>query len=231
MSQERSFLEWLSDWEAGLPELELEAVITHAERVALLSVDLIKGFTTVGPLASPRIAGVVPAVVQLFQRAHELGVRHFLLTQDSHTSEAVEFSAYPPHCLADSVESETVDELSALPFADLFVVFPKNTTSSMLGTGLEAWLQNHPEVTIFIVVGDCTDICVYQLALDLRLRANLAGHREVRVIVPADCVQTYDLPVKTALELGSLPHDGDLLHRVFLYHMALNGVEVVARLV
>mgnify|MGYP001037775782 CR=1 FL=1 len=231
MSQERSFLEWLSDWEAGLPELELEAVITHAERMALLSVDLIKGFTTVGPLASPRIAGIVPAVVQLFKRAHELGVRHFLLTQDSHTSEAVEFSAYPSHCLAGSVESETVDELSALPFADLFVVFPKNTTSSMLGTGLEAWLQNHPEVTTFIVVGDCTDICVYQLALDLRLRANLAGHKEVRVIVPADCVQTYDLPVKTALELGSLPHDGDLLHRVFLYHMALNGVEVVARLV
>lgn len=231
MGQERSFLEWLSDWEAGLPELELKTVITQAERVALLSVDLIKGFTTVGPLASPRIAGIVPAVVQLFRHAHELGVRHFLLTQDSHTSEAVEFSAYPPHCLAGSVESETVDEFSALPFADLFVVFPKNTTSSMLGTGLEVWLKDHPEVTTFIVVGDCTDICVYQLALDLRLRANLAGNKEARVIVPADCVQTYDLPVKTALELGGLPHDGDLLHRVFLYHIALNGVEVVARLV
>jgi nicotinamidase-related amidase len=231
MSQERSFLEWLSDWESGLPELELKAVITQAERVALLSVDLIKGFTTVGPLASPRIAGVVPTVAQLFKRAYELGVRHFLLTQDSHTSEAAEFAAYPPHCLAGSTESETVDELSALPFADLFVVFPKNTTSSTLGTGLEAWLNDHPEVTTFIVVGDCTDICVYQLALDLRLRANLAGRKETRVIVPADCVQTYDLPVKTAVESGGLPHAFDLLHRVFLYHMELNGIEVVARLI
>jgi hypothetical protein len=64
----------------------------------------------------------------------------------------------------------------------------------------------------------------------LRLRANVLGLRQVRVIVPADCVQTYDLPVETAQELGALPHDGDLLHRVFLYHMALNGIEVVAQL-
>lgn len=231
MSQEQAFLKWLSEWEAGLPELELEKVAARPERVAVLSVDLIKGFTTVGPLASPRIAGIVPTVARLFRRAYELGVRHFLLTQDSHTPEAVEFFAYPPHCLAGSVEGETVDELSTLPFAASFVVFPKNTTSSILGTGLEAWLQAHPELTTFIVVGDCTDICVYQLALDLRLRANLAGQRETRVIVPADCVQTYDLPVKTALELGSMPHDGDLLHSIFLYHMALNGIEIVARLV
>jgi len=27
-----------------------------------------------------------------------------------------------------------------------------------------------------------------------------------------------------------MPHDGDLLHRIFLYSMALNGIEVVARL-
>ena len=38
------------------------------------------------------------------------------------------------------------------------------------------------------------------------------------------------MPVETALQLGALPHDGDLLHRIFLYSMALNGIEVVARL-
>ncbi|MDZ7695483.1 MAG: hypothetical protein U5R49_00675 [Deltaproteobacteria bacterium] len=27
---------------------------------------------------------------------------------------------------------------------------------------------------------------------------------------------------------GHMPHYGNLLHRTFLYHMALNGVEVVA---
>ena len=36
------------------------------------------------------------------------------------------------------------------------------------------------------------------------------------------------MPVALAGQLGIMPHDGDLLHSVFLYHMALNGVEVVS---
>jgi hypothetical protein len=66
--------------------------------------------------------------------------------------------------------------------------------------------------------------------MHLRLRANVMELREARVIVPADCVQTYDMPVETANQLGILPHDGNLLHTVFLYHMALNGIEVVRHL-
>jgi hypothetical protein len=46
-------------------------------------------------------------------------------------------------------------------------------------------------------------------------------------VVPEDCVQTFDMPVPTAQQLGILPHDGDLHHLFFLYHMALNGCEVV----
>jgi nicotinamidase-related amidase len=169
--------------------------------------------------------------VHLFQHAHDLGVHHFLLFQDTHDADAIEFSAYPPHCVRGTAESETIGELKDLPFSDRFVVFPKNSISSSIGTELDTWLEAHPEVTTFIVVGDCTDICVYLGALYLRTRANVLGLRDFRVIVPADCVQTYDMPVDTALELGALPHDGDLLHSIFLYHMALNGIEVVGRLV
>jgi nicotinamidase-related amidase len=87
-------------------------------------------------------------------------------------------------------------------------------------------LNEHHQISTFIVVGNCTDICVYQLANFLCARANAFGH-DWRVIVPEDCVQTYDLPIATAEAVGATPHDGDLLHKVFLYHMALNGVEVV----
>ncbi len=62
----------------------------------------------------------------------------------------------------------------------------------------------------------------------LRLRANDRQLRGVRVIVPAECVDTYDVPVDTARTLGILPHPGDLIHLLFLYHMAVNGVEIVA---
>lgn len=224
------FLDWLAGWEEGLPEARLAEIVSDPERVALLSVDLTRGFCCEGPLASPRVAGIVPAVVRLFRRAYDLGVRHFLLPQDTHDPDAIEFSAYPPHAVGGTAESETVDELKALPLSDLFVVIPKNSVSCDLGTDLGPWLDAHPRATTFIVTGDCTDICVYLLAMYLRLRANVLGLREVRVIVPADCVQTYDMPVDKAAELGALPHDGDLLHRVFLYHMALNGIEVVGHL-
>jgi hypothetical protein len=38
------------------------------------------------------------------------------------------------------------------------------------------------------------------------------------------------MSVERAEQLGAVPHDAELLHRVFLYHMMLNGVEVVASL-
>ena len=227
----KPFLDWLARWQESLPEVSLETIVSDPDRVALVSQDLLKGFCNQGPLAGPRSASIVPGVVSLFQRIHDLGGRHFLLLQDTHDPDAVEFSAFPPHCVAGTVESETIDELNALSFSNLFTVLPKNSISSSVGTGLEAWLEDHPAVTTFIVAGVCTDICVYHMAMFLRVRANVLGQREARVIVPADCVQTYDMPVETAVELGALPHDGDLLHSLFLYQMALNGIEVVGRLV
>jgi hypothetical protein len=49
----------------------------------------------------------------------------------------------------------------------------------------------------------------------------------MRVIVPANAVQTFDTPIETAQQLGILPHNGDVLHLQFLYHMRYNGIEVV----
>jgi hypothetical protein len=62
----------------------------------------------------------------------------------------------------------------------------------------------------------------------LRLRANALGQRQVRVIVPATAVDTFDMTVDVAQEVGAMPHHGDLLHLVFLYSMAQNGVEIAA---
>ena len=226
----KPFLDWLARWEQGLPEVKLEEIVSDPARVALASVDLTNGFCCEGPLASPRVAGIIPATVRLFQRAYDLGVRHFLLPQDTHDADALEFLAYPPHAVGGTSESDTVDELKALPFSDSFVIIPKNSVSCDIGTDLDPWLDAHPGVTTFIVVGDCTDICVYLMAMHLRLRANVLGVGDARVIIPADCVQTYDLSVEAAAQVGALPHDGDLLHSTFLYHMALNGIEVVAHL-
>jgi nicotinamidase-related amidase len=219
------FLSFLDRWMAELPVVTLEGIVKNPQKVAIFSVDLVKGFCSQGALASERVQGILPAVVSLFQRGWDRRVRNFVLFQDTHDPKALEFAAYPPHCIGGSEESQAVDEIMALPFFKHMIIKPKNSVG-FLHTGLDEWLAEHPEVETFLVVGDCTDICVYQLAMHLRVDAN-ARQMPRRVIVPADCVQTYNREVSAAAAQGGLPHDGNLLHAVFLYHMALNGIEVV----
>lgn len=224
------FLNWLAEWEAGLNPIALHDLLAgRPARLAVMCVDLLVGFCYQGPLASPRVARIVPPIVALFEKARAAGVRHFVLAQDSHPPDAVEFGAYAPHCVAGTREAETVPDLLALPFASEFAVIAKNSISSAIGTALDDWLEAHPQVDTFLVVGDCTDLCTYQLVMHLRLRANALGLQQ-RVVLPANCVDTYDLAVETAQSLGILPHDGDLLHAVFLYSMAANGVQVAAEI-
>ncbi len=228
VEQSTPFLDYLVHWQDSLSVLDLAAELPDPGRAAVLVVDLTNGFCTTGPLSSPRVQAVVAPSARLLERAHALGVQHFLLPQDAHEPDAVEFGSFAPHCVRDTIESQTVPELTSLPFADQFTLFPKNSINPALAPGLREWLDNHAEVNTFIVVGDCTDFCIYQMALALRLGANDRQQRDVRVIVPADCVDTFDLPVDAARSLGILPHAGNLIHLLFLYHMAVNGVEIVA---
>jgi len=228
LEQSQPFLDYLAGWQAGLPALDLAAELKEPQRAAVVVVDLTRGFCTDGPLSSPRVQAVVAPTVRLVERAHALGVPHFVLPQDTHEPDAVEFGSFAPHCVRGTPESVTAPELTALPFASQFTVITKNSINSTLAPGWQAWRAQHADVRTFVVAGDCTDFCVYQLAMALRVSANSNQERDLRVIVPADCVDTYDLPVDAARSLGILPHAGDLLHLIFLYHMALNGVEVVA---
>jgi len=222
----QEFLKFLDIWQSGLKPLELAEVAQDAARTAIISVDVIKGFCTFGPLSSERVNIIVEPIVSLFKLAWARGLRQIVLVQDTHEPDAIEFGAWPPHCVRGSAEAEPVQEFEALPFFSQLQQYPKNSISSGLNTGLNQWIAAHPAVDTFIVVGDCTDLCTYQLAMHLRLDAN-ARQLQRRVIVPSDCVDTYDRAVVIAAQQGGLPHDAELLNVVFLYHMALNGVEVV----
>lgn len=229
VQQSRPFLAYLDGWLASLPALPLAQIVTNPRQTAILSVDVINGFCYEGPLASPRVAGIVEPIADLFRRAWDAGVRDIVLSQDTHEPNAVEFAQYPPHCVRGSAEAQTVAAFTRLPFFDQIIVLEKNSIHSGINTGLEPWLEDHPKTGTFIVTGDCTDLCTYQLAMLLRLDAN-ARQINRRVIVPANCTQTYDRPVEVALEQGGLPHSADLLHAVFLYHMQLNGIEVISEI-
>ncbi len=230
--EHRDFIQYLLDWYHSLRPMSLAELTGDGERsgeIVFVSADLIKGFTTEGRLASERIAGIVPNVVDLFTRAYGLGVRDFILIQDSHPEDSLQFEAYGRHAAKGSREAETVDELLALPFSGEFTILYKESLSPAIGTGLEQWMVDRPRIRTVIVVGDCTDICTYQFSLWFKMWSS-ATRRRLNVIVPEDCTETYDVGVSTAAELGITPHDADFLHLVFLYHMALNAVRVVSRL-
>ncbi len=221
------FLTYLDTWYAALPDLSLDDVIgAHPEQVALISVDMINGFCYEGPLASPRVANLVAPIAQLFAAAYARGVRAMLFAQDTHSPHAEEFHAYPPHCIRGTSESEAVDALKQLSFYEQITIVEKNALSAMIGTRLLDWITAHSQVQTYIIVGDCTDLCVYTMAMDLRMHAN-AHDLKRRVIVPAAAVDTFDTPLDVAAQLGIKAHPAELHHVLFLHQMAMNGVEVV----
>ncbi len=226
-----AFLLAMREWESGLQPLAWEGLRSEAEhgRVALLSVDMINGFCHKGALSSPRVEEIIPSVVKTFEGAYEIGVRDFVLAQDCHTPDSVEFRDFPPHCQSGTSEAGTIPELARLPFADRFTIVAKNSLNAFHGTELNQWLKDHQSLSAVVVVGDCTDLCIYQMAMHLKLYAN-AYNLPMRVIVPANAVQTYDTPLEVAREIGAFAHDGDFLHLTFLYHMRLNGIEIVREL-
>lgn len=226
----KTFLNWLSDWYANLQPITLSAAVDEPPRTALITVDMLNGFCYEGTLSSPRSAACVQPIVNLLQRAYESGIRNFVSIQEWHSEKAEEFKAYGEHCIRGTHEAELVSEITSLRFARDIEVVHKNSLHTIVETTMEQWLENHSLVDTFIVTGVCTDLCTFDLALDLKLRGNT---RDIprRVIVPANCVNTYDLPVATAQQVGALPHDGDLAHAYFLYMMALNKIEVVKEIV
>ncbi|MCW3098157.1 MAG: Amidase related to nicotinamidase [Chthonomonadaceae bacterium] len=226
------FLDFLESWQQNLPPTSLPAFVASAggpEHVGIFCVDVINGFCHEGPLHSDRVKGIIAPIHRLFTAAYAAGIRHFVLPQDTHSPHAAEFAAYPPHCIRGTSESRTVPELADLSFASSFTIIEKNAVHAAVGTSLNAWLDARPEISHFIVVGDCTDICTYHLALHLKFRAN-AADRPDTVLVPTDCVDTYDTPLAVAQQLGIPAHPAPLFHALFLYSMAQNGIRIVQTL-
>ncbi|MEW9033686.1 MAG: isochorismatase family cysteine hydrolase [Planifilum fimeticola] len=223
---------------AALPAETVSSLIDQSggpERVVLVFVDILKGFCEKGPLASERVAGMVAPVKDLAEALLKRGVPdgNLVFLNDAHPEDAVEFSAFPPHCVRGTAEAEVVDELQPLLERGGVRVFRKNATNGLFGKDeggerfyeyLEKRFAEGP--VTFIVVGDCTDLCIYQNAMGIRLLANEHNAR-VRVIVPLEHVRTYDVPVEVSEKTGAPAHDGDVMDQLFAYHMMINGIEVV----
>jgi len=232
----RPFLDYLDSFMAGLAPARWADVVSAAggpQGVAIVAIDLVCGFVKFGPLASPRVDATIPAILRTLASGIDLGVRKIALVQDEHPAEAAEFGQFAPHCVSGTGQAATIPELSDfLATKEINApILPKNSLSAVWSPAFAAWDRDAQEagVNTYVLVGDCTDLCVANLAVPLITRANQTG-RPISVVLPEDCLATYDLPVHTAQAIGATPHDGDLMHAVFLYYMALSGCRVVSSL-
>jgi cytoplasmic membrane protein len=208
MKLDAKILTDLEQWYEKLSPLSLKDFINDkGDDTAVISVDMINGFCKRGCLASPRINAVADNVARTFNIARKSGIKNMILLQDRHEPGSAEFRAFPPHAVIGTDEAEPIGEIKNLSFFNEMKIFYKNSLSAAYCDDFNAFLKQNPQISKFIILGDCSDFCVYNLILHLKLEANEKNiNREVAVI--EDSVQTFDAP----------GHDGDFYHLVFLHH-------------
>lgn len=178
----------------------------------LFIVDINNGFAKNGALYSPRIEKLIEPISN-FTKLISKKVRRTIAFTDFHTKDSIELLSYPEHCIENTVECEIVDELKSI---ENITVINKNSTNGFFA------LDNldFNNVDNIIIIGDCTDICIYQLAITLKSYFN-QNNINKNIIVPMNLVDTYNI---------DNIHPAELLNTVFFNSMIQNGIEVVKKI-
>ncbi len=183
-------------------------------KTAIVVVDMVNGFVHQGLLSSPRILAIVDPIKRLMARAQGCEKIFFL---DRHSDSSPELKTYGIHAVIGSGEDELIPELAGMAEGAAATVIQKNSTNGFHAPGFRAWLEkNEGRIENYIVTGCEADICVAHFAATMKTYFNEKNLNR-RIIVPIDCVETYDYGT----------HDGDLMKVISLWEMKLNGIEVV----
>lgn len=175
----------------------------------LFIVDINNGFAKGGALYSPRIENLINPIVN-FVKSVSKDIKSIVAFTDYHTKESIELLSYPTHCIENTIECEIVDELKSI---DNIKIVKKNSTNGFFALN-NLTFDNTDNI---IIIGDCTDICIYQLAITLKSYFN-QNNINKNIIVPINLVDTYNI---------DNVHPAELLNIVFLNSMIQNGIEVV----
>lgn len=172
-------------------------------KTLFIVVDMLNGFTKIGPLASEEILKIIPNI-----KREIVKYENNIFLCDSHSKKDLEMLQYPLHCLAGTEESEIVAELK--PYVKNILL--KNSTNSFhkFDKGL---IKEYDD---FVLTGCCTDICVLQFALTLKTYLN-EYHIDKKVKVIEDCVATFNTE----------GHDSETYHKYALNLMKQAGIEII----
>lgn len=191
----------------NLPSEEISNI--NLEKTQLYIIDMNNGFSKSGALYSPRINNLIKPIYD-FSMYISKKVHNIIAFTDSHPINCLEFSTYPSHCLENDYESEIIDELKNI---NNLKILPKNSTNGFFA--LDS--LDFSNIENIIVVGNCTDICVYQFAVTLKSYF-IQNNINKNIIIPMNLIETYDAPGV---------HCADLSNIVFINSMIQNGIKVI----
>ena len=198
----------------NLESLSSESINNYdLDKTGLFIVDMNNGFAKEGDLSSPRVEKIINPIAD-FGKALSSKINTIVAFTDTHDKNSVELKSYPSHCLRGDKESQVVQELLSIENMN---ILEKNSTNGFFVLDME----KYKNLDNFIVVGCCTDICVYQFVLTLKTYFN-QNNLDKNIIVPISLVETYDI-----YEV----HSGDMLNTIFLNSMIQNGINVVKEII
>ena len=171
----------------------------------LIVVDMINAFAAEGgTLAKSIITGehyALPIIGPLGERiaAYRDAKDPIIWLHDAHDEEDLEFERFPPHAIANTWESEVIDQFnpSFIEASSFELLIPKKRFSGFFGTDLEYQLSRIAPGTPtddngvtgmkmrqVEVGGVCTNICVMDTVGGL-------ANRDYNVVVYKDCVADF----------------------------------------
>lgn len=164
-------------------------------KVVVLAIDMVRGFYDTGNLKNPRMGNIIPNIGRLMERTQKNEDNKILFICDNHCDDDPEFKIFPKHCITGTEEIEIVPQLRNFLMWNRINYTPKTKFNALYKTHIEELLA-HLEPDVIIVVGVCTDICILYTVAGLR-------DLDYKVIVPKDCVETYDAPGHNAEEINA----------------------------
>lgn len=195
----------------NLDNLSIENISNFdLKKTSLFIVDVNNGFAKEGSLYSPRVEALINPISNFAKYLSNKNIANIVAFTDSHTPESIELLSYPSHCLENDLESQVVDEIKCIKNLH---ILPKNSTNGFFALND----LNFDGIDNIIIVGDCTDICIYQFAVTLKAYFN-QNNIPKNIVVPINLVDTYNI---------ENVHPAELLNIVFLNSMIQNGINVV----
>jgi len=182
-----------------------------SESTLVVMIDMINGFCKFGPLHSPFVNNMVPAMASFIDKAIAASIP-IISYRDAHPSTACEFKNFPPHCIAGTDESLLVTELERPELIDV----PKNSTNGFLAQNPLDLLSSKSIEHLF-VIGCVTDICVRDFTATMNKYFE-ENNLDCQVYVIENLVDTFHIEGV---------HDRQVEHILALYQLSSAGIKLV----